>query len=172
MGFCYANAPIKHGNYDKQMTSARRNVTLYGIKNCDTVRKTRKWLDARGIDYRYHDFREDGLTRQQVRDWLTRVEGEVLLNKRSTTWKHLDSGSLDGLDSAWLSALLAEHPTLIKRPVLEMGDKLSVGFSENRYRELFGQTEFDLRDRVHALGARVLETAADERQKKGRVRGS
>ena len=83
MGFCYANAPIKHGNYDKQMTSARRNVTLYGIKNCDTVKKARNWLESRRIDYDFHDLRADGLDRSLVNQWLRSVDTGQLLNKRS-----------------------------------------------------------------------------------------
>lgn len=111
-------------------------MKLFGIKNCDTVRKARKWLDQHGADYQYHDFREQGLEESQVKAWLARVPAERLVNKRSTTWKQLDEATRDNLSGDNLPALLAAHPTLIKRPVLEIGEQVHTGFSEKTYQQL------------------------------------
>ena len=108
-------------------------ITLYGIKNCDTVKKARQWLDDHAIAYRFHDFRSDGLTPAQVQHFLTRCEWEVLLNRRSTTWKALSETQKTDLNASAVIALLVEHPTLIKRPVLESDDMLLVGFNPDSY---------------------------------------
>lgn len=113
-------------------------TTLYGISNCDTVRKARKWLEARGIPFRFHDFRKDGLTADQVNAWCDRLGSEALLNKRGTTWRRLPQAQRDQLDETGLRSLLVEQPTLIKRPVLEHEDQLRVGFNTDGYTELFG----------------------------------
>lgn len=125
-------------------------TTLYGIKNCDSVKKARKWLESQNIEYQFHDFRADGLTNQQINHWLQAVSAEQLLNKRSTTWKQLDDTLKAKLDIADLSTnndalklltkTLLEHPTLIKRPVLqvtETKDTIAVGFKPDQYTELF-----------------------------------
>lgn len=112
-------------------------TTLYGIKNCDSVKKARRWLEDHSIDYRFHDFRADGLQRQLLAEWLQQVEYTVLLNKRSRTWKELTEERRDNMQQEKALQLMLEHPTLIKRPVLDMGEKtLLVGFSESRYGEL------------------------------------
>ena len=115
-------------------------ITLYGIANCDTVRKARRWLTDQGIDYRFHDFRTDGLEPEQVREWLTEL-GPALVNKRSTSWKSLDPESQDELATGTdipsaLAAILAQ-PTLIKRPLLDTGSARHLGFSANTYAALF-----------------------------------
>ena len=109
--------------------------TLYGIKNCDTVKKARTWLDAHGIKYTFHDFRADGLTQAQVQIWYQEL-GDQLINKRSTTWKQL-TDQQQALASADPTALLAEFPTLIKRPLLDMGNARRVGFKADDYAQLF-----------------------------------
>ncbi len=116
-------------------------MTLYGIKNCDTVRKARRWLDTRGLEYDFHDFREHGLTPLQVNRWLQEVPPELLLNKRSTTWKQLAPELREAVSAETLPTLLAEHPTLVKRPVLEAGDQVLVGFDANRYADIFDPQE-------------------------------
>ena len=112
-------------------------TTLYGIKNCDTVRKARRWLDGHAVDYRFHDLREDGLTRTRLNAWVGDLGWETLLNRRSTTWRQLPAAQREALDRATAMDLMLEHPALIKRPVLEIGKRHYVGFSEGHYSELF-----------------------------------
>lgn len=109
-------------------------ITLYGIKNCDTVKKARRWLEAAGQDYRFHDLRADGLSAEQVQAWLAAV-GETLINRRSTTWKQLSEveQARAGTDPA---GLLVANPTLIKRPVLTTANTTAVGFSAAQYQAL------------------------------------
>lgn len=105
-------------------------VTVYGIPNCDRVRAARKWLDRHAVDYRFHDTRADGLARPQLADWIARLGTDTLLNRRSTTWRQLPEAVRSGLtDEAAIDLLLA-HPTLLKRPLLEIGETLSPGFDE------------------------------------------
>ena len=112
-------------------------ITLYGIKNCDTVKKARKWLDAQGIDFRFHDFREDGLERDAVAGWIAELGWETLLNKRSTSWKALDESARQAMDAnAALEAIL-NQPTLIKRPLLDTGKERFTGFSAAAYDKIF-----------------------------------
>jgi arsenate reductase (glutaredoxin) len=108
-------------------------VTLYGIKTCDTVKKARQWLDKHAIAYRFHDFRSDGLTLAQVQQFLAHCAWENVLNRRSTTWKTLDGIQASELNAQSVAVLLLEHPTLIKRPVLDTGDKILLGFSPADY---------------------------------------
>jgi Spx/MgsR family transcriptional regulator len=110
---------------------------LYGIKNCDTVKKARQWLDQHRIEYRFHDFRSDGLELQQAQAWLDEIGFDTLLNKRGTTWKQLDEKLRAQLTADNAAALLIEHPTLIKRPLLDIGHQRFVGFSDQQYREIF-----------------------------------
>ncbi len=102
-------------------------LTVYGIKQCDTCRKALKWLDTQGLEYRFHDFRADGLDRGLVEDWLASPVSEVLVNRRSTTWRHLSDSEKAASGDARVDLLLA-HPTLIKRPVFVAPGWLSVGF--------------------------------------------
>jgi len=105
-------------------------LTLYGIKNCDTVRKARRWLDSQSIPYRYHDLRDDGLPQPLLQDWLARVGPETLINRRSPGWRKVPQEQRDSLDAQSAVGLLQETPTLIKRPVLDTGEQLTVGFNE------------------------------------------
>lgn len=105
-------------------------ITVYGIKTCDTVRKALKWLDAQGIKHTFHDFRADGLTTDQVRHWVDALGWESVLNKRSTTWKQLPDDDKIDLDAARAVALMAAHPTLVKRPVFEGNDFILQGFTD------------------------------------------
>jgi len=111
-------------------------VTLYGISNCDTVRKARKWLDRHELDYRFHDFRKDGITTDMISAWLQRVASEQLVNKRSTTWRALSEADRARIERQ-PTGLLVQHPTLIKRPVLELPDRqIEIGFNATRYAEI------------------------------------
>ncbi len=112
-------------------------TTLYGIANCDTVRRARRWLDARGIDYRFHDLRAEGLDAELLRAWAAELGWQVLLNRQSSTWRQLAAEARDGLDEDRAVGLLATHPLLIKRPVLEVEGRRHVGFSEKLYASLF-----------------------------------
>jgi arsenate reductase len=114
-------------------------TTLYGIKNCDTVKKARRWLDAAGVDYRFHDLRADGLQREMLERWNCALGWELLLNRRGTTWRKLPEAVQAGINEARALDLMEEQPTLIKRPVLEHREKCMVGFSEADYAALFQQ---------------------------------
>ena len=111
-------------------------MKLYGITNCDTVRKARRWLDQQGIGYHYHDLRNDGIDTATLESWLTRLPADKLLNRRSTTWKQLDPQIRDTLRDDDIPALLAAHPTLIKRPVLDTGNHLTTGFDDKTWLQL------------------------------------
>lgn len=104
-------------------------TTLYGIKNCDTVKKARAWLDQNGVAYRFHDFRADGLTAELLQDFVERTDWSKLLNRSSTSWRQLSPEQQSDLDQAKAVQLMLATPTLIKRPVLDTGDKLIIGFS-------------------------------------------
>ena len=105
-------------------------TTVYGITNCDTVRRARRWLDGRGLVYRFHDFRRDGLDAATLEGWAQAVGWETLLNRRGTTWRRLDPAQRDNLDAGRAIRLMQEQPTLIRRPVIEMEDDIMVGFDE------------------------------------------
>lgn len=111
-------------------------MKIYGIKNCDTVKKARRWLDEKGLDYEFHDFRADGLTLEMIERWQQSVDLNTLLNRRSTTWKNLDADQRDNLKTEDIQDLLVTHPTLVKRPVLETGGKAIVGFNDKTYSNL------------------------------------
>jgi Spx/MgsR family transcriptional regulator len=114
-------------------------TTIYGIKNCDTVKKARRWLETNGVEYQFHDFRVDGLDAENLAQWESQLSWEVLLNKRSTTWKNLPAPARENLDRQAALCLLAKHPTLIKRPVLCHQQQVHVGFSEAVYESIFNQ---------------------------------
>jgi len=109
------------------------SIILYGIKNCDTVKKARRWLEAQQIEYAFHDFRVDGLTKDMLRDIVKHVDWEILLNKRGTTWRRLYENKKQGISKQKAIALMHENPALIKRPVLNYEGEFLVGFSENKY---------------------------------------
>jgi Spx/MgsR family transcriptional regulator len=114
-------------------------IRVYGIKNCDTVKKARRWLEQHGIDYEFHDFREDGLEQTVLAGWLDELGWEQLVNRRSTSWKNLDATVRDSMDQASAAGAILEQPTLIKRPLLDTGSERHVGFSDALYREIFHQ---------------------------------
>ena len=110
---------------------------LYGIPNCDSVRKARQWLDSRGIAYVFHDFRKDGLDARLLDAWVNQAGWETLLNRKGTTWRQLPTEQREGIDAKRAATLMLAQPTLIKRPVLETGKHLEVGFDADRYQTLF-----------------------------------
>jgi len=115
--------------------------TLYGIRNCDTVRKARKWLVAHDVDCAFHDLRADGLDPALLDRWLAAVGDQVLVNRRGRTWRQLPAETRESADADALRTLLLEHPTLIKRPVVDTGNEVVVGFDTGRYATLFGVQE-------------------------------
>ena len=114
-------------------------TTLYGISNCDTVRQARRWLDAHGIGYRFHDLRKDGLDQALLADWVASLGWETLLNRRGTTRRRLPETVRDKLDRTAAIRLMLEQPAIIRRPVLARGKQLHVGFSADLYQSCFSQ---------------------------------
>jgi Spx/MgsR family transcriptional regulator len=112
-------------------------ITLYGIANCDTVRKARAWLDGHGVSYRFHDFKRSGIDESRVRDWVAELGWETLVNRRGTTWRGLPQSDRDRIDGESAIRLMLAHPSLVRRPVLDTGAARHVGFFEARYQELF-----------------------------------
>lgn len=108
-------------------------VTMYGIRNCDTIRKARGWLDARGVAYDFHDYKIAGIDAATLRRWAGGVGWEKLLNRAGTTFRGLSDADKAGLDEAKAIALMLAHPAMIKRPMLESGDALLVGFDSDAY---------------------------------------
>jgi len=114
-------------------------ISLYGIPNCDTVRKARRWLDTQGIAYRFHDFRKDGLEEHRLRAWVSELGWETLLNRTGTTWRSAPDAVKAGLNTETAIAFMLQAPAAIKRPVLDTGEQRVVGFSEARYRSTFSR---------------------------------
>lgn len=108
-------------------------MILYGIKNCDTVKKARAWLSAQGLAYRFHDFRADGLDAVTLQTFERAVGWEVLLNRRGTSWRALSEELRNAVDRDKAVALMLQYPTLIKRPVLSAESKVIVGFTPENY---------------------------------------
>lgn len=112
-------------------------ITLYGIPNCNTVKKARAWLDAHNIAYQFHDFKKQGTDEILLAKWLEEL-GPVMINRQGTTWRQLGDNDKARADNpAQAVALLSEKPSLIKRPLLDLGKKRHLGFSDERYMEIF-----------------------------------
>lgn len=112
-------------------------ITLYGIRNCDTVKKTRAWLEERSIAYTFHDFRKDGLNPVWLRSWVDEFGWEALLNKRGTTWRKLPEETREQMNETLALAVMEAEPAIIKRPLLETETRRVIGFAPDAYRELF-----------------------------------
>ena len=110
-------------------------VTLYGIRNCDTVKKARAWLDGEGIDYTFHDYKTAGIDAERLRGWREELGWETLLNRAGTTFRKLPEAERQDLDEDKAIALMLAQPSMIKRPVLDLGDRRIVGFKPDVYRE-------------------------------------
>jgi Spx/MgsR family transcriptional regulator len=108
-------------------------LTLYGIKNCDTMRKARAWLDAKGVAYAFHDYKAEGVDRTRLESWARSVGWETLLNRAGTTFRKLPDADKAGLDEGRALALMLDQPSMIKRPVLDLGGQLLVGFKPEQY---------------------------------------
>jgi arsenate reductase len=113
-------------------------ITLYGIPNCDTVKKARTWLLDNGIDFTFHDFKKQGLERATAAAWLEQRDWEVLVNRKGTTWRNLtDAQKAAVVDKASALALMLENTSVIKRPVLQGAGSLEVGFTPDTYAGIF-----------------------------------
>ncbi|ATX82390.1 transcriptional regulator, Spx/MgsR family [Mariprofundus ferrinatatus] len=112
-------------------------INLYGIPNCDSMKKARKWLHEHAVDYTFHDYKKEGVDAARLSGWVERVGWEPLLNRRGLTWRKLPDAAKADLDEVRAVALMQEFPSMIKRPVLVVGKRIEVGFSEQRYSEIF-----------------------------------
>jgi arsenate reductase len=108
-------------------------ITIYGIKNCDTMKKARGWLDDHGVAYDFHDYKLSGIAKDKLKQWSDDVGWETLLNRAGTTFKKLPDSDKEGLNERKALALMLAQPSMIKRPVLDLGRKLLVGFKPDVY---------------------------------------
>jgi arsenate reductase (glutaredoxin) len=108
-------------------------VTIYGIKNCDTMKKARAWLDAHKVEYTFHDYKASGIDKRTLESWVKAVGWEVLLNRAGTTFRKLSDADREGLTEKKAIALMLAQPSMIKRPVLDVKRKLIVGFKPETY---------------------------------------
>jgi Spx/MgsR family transcriptional regulator len=108
-------------------------ITIYGIKNCDTMKKARAWLDQHGVEYNFHDYKAVGIDKERLAHWSKMVGWEMLLNRAGTTFRKLSDADKDGITEKKALALMLAQPSMIKRPVLEIGGKLLVGFKPEIY---------------------------------------
>ena len=113
-------------------------VTIHGIKNCDTMQKAFKWLDARGVAYDFHDYKKVGVTPAQLAQWCRAAGWQAVLNRAGTTFRKLDDADKAALTQDKAIALMVEQPSMIKRPILEADGRLEIGFKSERYAALFG----------------------------------
>ena len=112
-------------------------TVLYGIKNCDTIKKARKWLEQHDMKYTFHDYRSDGITQAMLKNWLKIIDWEILLNTRSSTWRSLPDKQKSNMNESKAISLMLAFPTLIKRPVLQKGKTCFVGFKDAEYKKIF-----------------------------------
>lgn len=111
-------------------------LTLYGIKNCDTVKKARRWLEDHGVEYQFHDFRQEGLDKKLLSSWVEALGWEAIVNKRSTTWRNLPDKDKAISTNPQAIKLLLLNPTLIKRPIVQNKRALLVGFKEAEFKNI------------------------------------
>jgi arsenate reductase len=108
-------------------------ITIYGIKNCDTMKKARAWLDGHGVAYEFHDYKIAGAPKEQLKAWVGELGWEILLNRAGTTFRKLPDADKEGLNERKALALMLEQPSMIKRPVLDASGKILVGFKPEVY---------------------------------------
>lgn len=111
-------------------------IKLYGIPNCDTIKKARKWLDNNNLGYEFHDYKKQGVPEKKLKQWVRKAGWETLLNKRGTTWRKLDDGIKSDIDESSAIQVMLDNPSIIKRPVLENSNTLLIGFNEEEYKTL------------------------------------
>ncbi|KRB86338.1 ArsC family transcriptional regulator [Sphingomonas sp. Root710] len=113
-------------------------ITMYGIKNCDTIKKARTWLEDRGIGYDFHDYKASGIDRARLQSWVASLGWEVLLNRAGTTFRKLADADRADIDAVKAVALMEAQPSMIKRPVLDIDGQLLVGFKPDQYQKTLG----------------------------------
>ena len=106
---------------------------IYGIRNCDTMKKAFAWLEARGVDYDFHDYKKEGISAAKLQEWAKRAGWEKLANTRGPTWRRIPDARKVGLNEAKALALLQENASAIRRPIVEVGGKLLIGFDERQF---------------------------------------
>jgi arsenate reductase (glutaredoxin) len=112
---------------------AKKPLTIYGIKNCDTMKKARAWLDSHGVVYAFHDYKTTGIDRDHLKAWCKEVGWETVLNRAGTTFRALPDADKTGLTETKAIALMLAQPSMIKRPVLDLGGRVLVGFKPEQY---------------------------------------
>ncbi|MFD1382241.1 ArsC family reductase [Rhodanobacter aciditrophus] len=113
-------------------------TTIYGIKNCDTMKKAFRWLEEQNISYVFHDYRKDGLDKAMLEGWVEALGWEQVVNKRGTTWRQLDKDTQDAMNNETVIDVLLDKPAMIKRPLLDHQGKLTLGFKAEQYSAIFG----------------------------------
>ncbi|MFC3024349.1 ArsC family reductase [Vibrio zhugei] len=113
------------------------NIIMYGIPNCDTIKKARKWLEQAGIDYQFHDYRKHGVDQALIETFFAQLDWQQVVNKRGTTYRQLTQEQKDGLTETAAIPLLVEHPAMIKRPILSVDGQLHLGFKAEQYADIF-----------------------------------
>ena len=133
-----------------------KSITIYGIKNCDTMKKARAWLDSHGVAYDFHDYKTAGIAKDKLKGWSDELGWETLLNRAGTTFRKLPDADKEGLNERKALALMLAQPSMIKRPVLDLGGKLLVGFKPEIYAKEVqverpkGLAQLDRRRRMNA----------------------
>lgn len=112
-------------------------ITMYGIPNCDTIKKAKKWLTDNSIEFEFHDYKKKSITKSKLKDWCKQSDWELLLNRRGTTWRKLDDATKESINKTSAIEIMAENTSIIKRPVIETGDDILVGFSVESYEAAF-----------------------------------
>jgi Spx/MgsR family transcriptional regulator len=113
-------------------------IQLYGIPNCDTIKKARAWLEGRGVEYRFHDYKRDGIDEPRLRGWVDELGWEALVNRRGTSWRRLPEEVREQMDTETAIRIMLETPSIIRRPLLDTGELRHLGFSETDYERLLG----------------------------------
>lgn len=120
-------------------------TTLFGIKNCDTIKKARNWLAAHDIAYQFHDYRSDGLEQAQLEQWCNELGWEQLLNRRGTTWRKLAESDRDNISESTAIALMLAQPAMIKRPLLDTGSQRLLGFKAAEYEHFLSNKQIQIK---------------------------
>ncbi len=113
-------------------------IKIYGIPNCDTMKKARRWLETNGLEYEFHDYKKHGVPENHLKNWVKQAGWEAILNKRGTTWRKLDDKVRNSIDEAAAIRVMLDNPSIIKRPVIESGKLLLIGFKQDEFEQLPG----------------------------------
>ena len=112
-------------------------ITVYGIPNCDTMKKARSWLKDHRIDYEFHNYKKQDVPKKELNKWVKKCGWETLLNKRGTTWRKLDDDTKENINQSSAIKIMLDNPSIIKRPVLDVDGEYCVGFNEDSYKKIF-----------------------------------